>query len=229
MIRAVIFDLDGTLLDTLADLAAAMNGALMEFGLPARPLDEYRLLVGAGARTLAVRAAAPAYAGQPPTELIESLLERFRTLYAAGWMERTRPYAGVEAMLDAFTEAGIEMSVLSNKPHEATRIVVRHFFPNSVFRCVDGQRADWPLKPDPTLALDQCRRMASLPAQTALVGDSGSDMATARNGGLIPLAALWGFRTRQELADNGAEAFYQTPEACAAAILERAGDPARSS
>lgn len=206
-IRTLIFDLDGTLLDTLADLADAVNQALAANGLRQLPADDYRMLVGAGARNLVTRAAASAAGIRPEQvtpELTDRLLAAFNRAYALNWADRTQPYPGVMDLLDALTAAGFALAILSNKPDEFTRQAIGHFFPADTFSAVFGKLDGWPIKPDPALALETCRLLGADPSDTALIGDSGSDMATAVNAGLLPIGVLWGFRDREELLAGGA-------------------------
>ena len=206
-IRTLIFDLDGTLLDTLTDLADAVNQALDANGLRQLPADDYRMLVGAGARNLVTRAAASAAGISPEmvtADLTDRLLASFNQAYALNWSCCTQPYPGVQDLLDALTDAGFTLAILSNKPDEFTRRIIGHFFPADTFAAVFGKLDGWPIKPDPALAQEICRLLGANTSETALIGDSGSDMATAVNAGLLPIGVLWGFRDREELIAGGA-------------------------
>lgn len=206
-IQAIIFDLDGTLLDTLADLTAASNTALAAVGLPPQPAEAYRLLVGAGVRNLAIRsiAAAGGCAREAVTDTeIERFVAAFQAAYNQGWAIETRPYPGIRDMLQGFRAAGIQLAVLSNKPDHFTQEILAHYFPGDHFAIAYGKLEGWPVKPDPALALEICRLLAVDPARTVLVGDSDSDMQTAVRAGMQPAGVLWGFRSEEELRTNGA-------------------------
>lgn len=213
-VRTVVFDLDGTLLDTLTDLAAAANQVLIDHGLPAAPAADYRLFVGAGARNLMLRAfTAAGQILQADDSWLDTLSAEFGRAYDRRWADQTKPYPGILKMLRDLADARLNLIILSNKPDLFTRAIVAHFFPLFDFAAVCGQQAGWPLKPDPSLALELCRRIDAQPGQTVLVGDSGSDMQTAVRGQIIPLGVLWGFRSADELKQNGAQALFVDPAA----------------
>ncbi len=219
-IKAIIFDLDGTLLDTLEDLAAATNQVLSGHGLPFLPAEHYKMLVGAGARNLMSRAWAAA-GGTTPLEAaaLDDLVAGFKTAYDQGWAIRTKPYPGLAALLKRLLAADFHLAVLSNKPDEFTQQIVRRYFPDIHFSAVSGMLAGWPAKPDPSLALELCRRMGVTAGETALVGDSGSDMVTAGRAGFSPLGVLWGFRTAEELRQHGAAVLFRNPDELAEYLL----------
>ncbi len=207
---ALIFDLDGTLLDTIDDLARSCNAALAAHGYGAVDLETYKLLVGSGASDLVLRAvqrSAPAV-----TEAdVEPVYQTYRQIYAASWHEQTRIYPGVRTLLDWLQARRIPLAVLSNKPHDRTCEMVDHYFAPGTFAAVYGQLDPWPVKPDPQLALEICRQLQAEPGRTAYLGDSGSDMVTAVRGGLQGLGAGWGFRSAAELNDHGAAAVFASP------------------
>lgn len=216
-LEAIIFDLDGTLLDTLEDLADSCNGALNEAGLPSLPLEEYKMHIGSGARNLVsasfVRARtissdAPFDEEDLDEAYIDRLLQSYRQIYARSWSLKTTEYAGVSEMLTKLREYGLKLAVLSNKPDDFTRLMVDHYFPSGTFDMVYGLSDEWPAKPEPDLALHICRQLNSETAKTALIGDSGSDMETALNAGMHPLGVLWGFRDAEELKLAGAEGLF---------------------
>jgi len=202
----VIFDLDGTLLDTLEDLAAAANQALVMHGFSPRPASDYRLLVGAGARNLMTRAADHA-----SDEQIDSLLSAFSQAYDRNWADRTCPYDGILELLKKLRAEGCRLAVVSNKPDVFTRQIIRRYFADDLFDAVAGKMDGWPLKPDPALTLEICRQIGADLSSTALVGDSGSDMKTAVNAGLLPVGVLWGFRDSAELLAGGARHLASDP------------------
>lgn len=205
MIRAVIFDLDGTLTDTLKDIADAMNRALRLHGLPEWPVEAYRYLVGDGAKKLAERAV------RDRQELALSVQKAYQADYEAHALVTTRPYDGVPEMLAVFQARGIPMAVFSNKPDADTKNVVSHFFPEICFAQVRGQREGVPVKPDPAGALAVAQALGVQPAEVLYLGDTATDMCCARNAGMHPVGALWGFRTEAELRDSGAEFIAANP------------------
>ncbi|MEA4888463.1 MAG: HAD hydrolase-like protein [Clostridiaceae bacterium] len=219
-IKAIIFDLDGTLLDTLEDLAKATNQVLSGHGLPSLPVERYKKLVGAGARNLMSRAwAAAGGTGSLETTALDDLVAGFKAAYDQGWAIRTQPYPGLAVLLEKLLAAGFRLAVLSNKPDEFTQQMIRRYFPAIEFNAVSGMLAGWPPKPDPALALELCRRMGVTSGETALAGDSGSDMETAVRAGFRPLGVLWGFRSAEELRQNGAAELFINPDELAGYLL----------
>lgn len=200
-VRAVLFDLDGTLLDTLGDLAAAMNRSLAQLGLPEHSLESYRYFVGEGARLLCERALPETERGE---EQAQRLLELFTADYARNWAAGTRPFDGVMPLLDALRAQGVRLGVLSNKPDCYMAAIREHFFPVHGFECFCGQREGVARKPDPAGALLAAEAMGLAAAEFLYVGDSAVDMQTAVRAGMIPCGALWGYRSREELESAGA-------------------------
>ena len=197
---AVIFDLDGTLLDSLDDLADSANAILEEHGFAPHPVDAYRFFVGEGMETL-MRRAAPANADE---SVVRLLLEGMRERYGRHWARKTRPYAGVITMLKGLTALSVPLAVLSNKPHDFTELAVRHFFPETVFARVQGSPKGGRAKPDPSLALGIAADFGLKPERVLFMGDSRIDMDTATAAGMIPAGVLWGFRPKSELLALGA-------------------------
>lgn len=206
--KAVIFDMDGTLLNTLEDLADCANTLLMEQGLAPRPVDAYRHFAGKGAENLMRRAA--------PQGTDEATLKRLtagmRSLYAREGSRKTRPYKGIESMLHGLTAASIALAVLSNKPHELTRATVRRFFPDIAFAAVHGSPQGGLAKPDPALALDIAKNLGLRPEDVLFTGDTPTDMKTAAAAGMLPVGVLWGFRGQEELLAHGAAVLLSKPE-----------------
>lgn len=198
MNKRAIFDLDGTLVDSLRDIADAMDHVLDELGLPRRSHAEYERFVGDGARML-VRRALPDRA-----DLEDTALASFRARYFARLIVHTRPYDGVEALLGALADRAIPTAVLSNKPHAATQAIVRQLFPAHPFVEVLGHRDDHPRKPDPASAFELARALGLSPSSILFVGDTPVDVETARAAGMIPVGVLWGMRARAELEGAGA-------------------------
>ena len=199
MPRPVIFDLDGTLVDSLDDIADAANRCLVAHDLPTHPTDAYRAFVGDGVRALIERAAA-----DTPARWDE--LERaFRHDYPRHLVVRTAPYPGIVATLQALRRRNHPLAVLSNKPHDATQEVVRALFAEDLFQVVEGHRPERPRKPDPAGAFDVARALGVAPEQAVFVGDTRTDMETAVAAHMTPVGVLWGFRGREELVAYGAQ------------------------
>jgi phosphoglycolate phosphatase len=205
--RAAIFDLDGTLLNTLDDIADSMNSALQELGLPGWPVEQYRGMVGMGLDQLALRVL-PGDRSDAAT--VSACLAAMRKFYAARWAVRTRPYEGIPEMLQVLRQAGIRCAVLSNKAHEFVVTMISHFFGEKVFEFILGG-GKFPLKPDPSGALHIAASLSLPPREFVLIGDSDVDMKTAGNAGMFGIGATWGFRTREELLQNGAQFLAETP------------------
>lgn len=205
-IRGVIFDLDGTLLDSLGDIGGAMNDALAARGWPTHPLSAYLRFVGDGVEMLARRAAPQG------TDDIGKLVDEYRALYAARMERETKPYPGITAMLDALQARGLELAVLSNKRDDFTVELVRRQLSKWRFADVRGERREVPRKPDPTAALQLAAVMKLKPQEIAFVGDTPIDVKTAVGAGMLPVAVLWGFRTREELTAAGAKHVIERPE-----------------
>ena len=208
-VRGCLFDLDGTLINSLADLAASANYALMERGYPVHTLDEYRYMVGNGVTLLCERALPP-YARTP--EQVRTLRQVFQTHYTEHGMDSTRPYPGINWMLQQLKARHVRMAVLTNKPDQSARMLVERMFGTGLFDAVIGQREGRPIKPDPTTAFEAIERMGIKPAECAYFGDSGVDMQTAEAAGARGVGVLWGFRTADELLENGALALIKSPE-----------------
>lgn len=205
MYKAVIFDLDGTLTDTLADIAAAMNRALRLHDLPEWQQDAYRYLVGNGAKVLSERCV------RDRQELAPAVRQTYQSYYKAHNLVRTCPYDGVPEMLAALADHGLRLAVLSNKPDADTKAVVRHFFPDVPFAVIRGQVEGVPVKPDPAGALAVAAELGVQPPECLYLGDTDVDMRTAAAAGMYAIGALWGFRTAEELQSSGARFLAETP------------------
>jgi len=206
--KAILFDLDGTLLNTLDDLGDAANRILAAKGFPTHTLDEYRYFIGDGTAMLITRALPEE---QRSDDTIRACLEAFRQDYARNWKAKTRPYDGVTEMLDELAARGLKMAVLSNKSHEFTKRCVADLLPDWPFNVVLGERHAFPLKPDPAGALEVAKRLNIPPPEFLYLGDSAVDMKTAIASGMFPVGVLWGFRPAQELEENGAQALIERP------------------
>ncbi|PTN37520.1 HAD family hydrolase [Desulfonatronum sp. SC1] len=208
--QGVIFDLDGTLLNTLEDLADAMNTVLADHHWPTHPLDAYRRFIGNGV-TMLVRRAMPEEERGEDRRVAEIVLE-MRETYAHGWANKTKPYPGIDHLLNTLRDKSVPMTVLSNKPHDATAAMVDHFFPANLFQVVMGAHPEKPSKPDPTTALETAKHLGLPPETILFLGDSNVDMHTAKAAGMTPLGAAWGFRGPEELLAAGARAILQSPK-----------------
>jgi phosphoglycolate phosphatase len=204
----VLFDLDGTLLDTLTDLADAMNRALVKMGFPAHPVEAYKHFVGDGVENEAKRTL-PKENLDPET--IAKCVELSRAEYHLCWQENTRPYPGIRGLLDELSGRGMPMAVLSNKPDDFTKIMIAKILPDWRFEAVQGALSDVPVKPDPTGALRIARELRIRPDEILYLGDTNTDMKTAVNAGMYPVGCLWGFRSADELTKNGAKFLASRP------------------
>ncbi len=207
--RGVIFDLDGTLLDTIGDLSGSMNAVLERFGFPGHDVETYKTYVGDGLEML-VRRSMPQTAREDEA-LRARCIQAMREEYDRRRRETTAPYPGVPELLDALTERKIRMAVLSNKPDGPTRLLVEELLPRWRFDAVVGESAETPRKPDPAGALVIARSLGLEPRAFLFVGDSGVDMLTAAAAGMHPVGALWGFRKAGELLAAGARTLIRTP------------------
>lgn len=205
--RAAIFDLDGTLVDSLHDIGAAMNHALALQGLPVHPLERYRHFVGEGIRLLVARAVP---AERPDAH--EPVMAAYRAFYAEHMLDHTRPFPGIPAVLSRLMAAGVKLAVLSNKPDVATRRLVTALLPEVDFGPVHGERAGVPRKPDPTAVLGMAAALGVLPGECVFIGDTAVDMETARAAGMYGVGVTWGFRDEAELQSHGARALARTAE-----------------
>lgn len=215
---AVLFDLDGTLLDTLDDIGQAMNRVLEQHGFAAYPLGAYRGFVGDGAEVLVRRALRP---GQATEAEIPAYIQEFKAAYARCWNLSTRPYPGIPELLDRLVQGGIPAAVLSNKPHEFTVRCVAAFLPGRPFAAVLGEQAGRSRKPDPAGALEAARLLKVAPRQVCYVGDTDTDMQTATAAGMLPVGVEWGFRPAAELIASGAKHLIASPLELLA-VLEKA-------
>jgi len=208
-IKCAVFDLDGTLLNTLSTIHYYLNLTLEKNNLPLVSLDETRAMVGNGARLLILRAMGDAAADR---ELYDRVFADYNAAYNADPYYLTEPYEGIPRLLGRLREQGITLAVLSNKPDTAVRLAVEHFFP-STFTAVQGGIDGIPLKPDPTGLWNMLSALGFTPDETAYIGDSEPDVLTAKNAGVaFPIAVTWGFRTAEQLLDAGAENIVDYPE-----------------
>ena len=213
--KAILWDLDGTLLDTLQDLTDAVNHSLEKYGLPRRTKEEIRAIVGNGIRHL-VENAVPA--GTDPATT-DGVFGEFCTYYAAHSSDHTSPYEGIPAMLGALSRAGIKMAIVSNKAEFAVADLAKQYFGEEIPLAV-GARDGMPKKPAPDMVEYALSCLGVSKSEAAYVGDSEVDVQTARNTGMDCLAVSWGFRSRETLREAGAEQIFATPEELMDAILK---------
>lgn len=206
--HAVIFDLDGTLLDTLDDLADSGNEALTERGFPAHAVDAYRHFVGDGVDMLVRRILPEDHRDE---QTMARVGEAYRRQYTARWKAKTKPYAGIEQLLDEFTARKVRMAVLSNKPDDFTQQCVAEFLGDYPFDPVLGHRDGMARKPDAEGALQIAAGWKLSAAEIIYVGDTATDMQTATAAGMYAVGVLWGFRGEEELRANGAELIIKHP------------------
>ena len=201
-----IFDLDGTLLDTLNDLAASTNHALRQHGMPEHTTDEVRRMVGNGVAKLIERAV-PQVLDNPD---YEQVLADFKAHYSVHSMDTTRPYPGIEELLHTLKQQGKRLAVVSNKFCTATEALCRHFFGDTIEVAI-GESERIRKKPAPDAVIEAMRRLDAHKDNTVYVGDSEVDVATAHNSGLPCISVTWGFRDRALLTDHGATTFADSP------------------
>lgn len=217
MFKAVIFDMDGTVADTLTSIAGFGNAALTAHGFPAFDTECYRQFVGNGADVLIRRMLAST--GMPHDEsTVSAVRSTYDALYEANPTKLVTPYPGIIDMLKDIRTAGIKTAILSNKPDNMTCYIAEALFPG-LFDIVHGQREGIPKKPDPTSARMLCEELGVTPADCLYVGDSGVDMQTGHNAGIVSVGVTWGFRGKDELKENGADHLADTAEELRSIIL----------
>jgi phosphoglycolate phosphatase len=205
---AVVFDLDGTLLDTLRDIADSVNRALESMGFAPHPVDRYRTMVGDGVEILARRALPEIH---HDAKTVAALAKAYREDYGRNWAVHSAAYPGIVELLTGLKQRGIRTAVLSNKPHAFTVQCVEQFLPGGEFEVVQGSGGQFPNKPDPAGALHIAGLMQLPPERFLYLGDTNTDMRTAVAAGMLPVGATWGFRDRKELIDSGAKAIADHP------------------
>ncbi|MFC1676797.1 HAD family hydrolase [Planctomycetota bacterium] len=206
--KAVLFDLDGTLLDTLGDLADSANAALAELGFAGHPVESYRYFVGDGMDML-VRRILPSESLDEQT--ISRCLSAIKEQYSRRWADKTKPYPGVSELLSALDQRQIAKTILSNKPHEFTVLTVEKLLGDFSFDIVRGVSDETPKKPDPAGALRIAEELSVEPAEILYLGDTDTDMRTANAADMYAAGVLWGFREAEELKANGAKTLLETP------------------
>ncbi len=206
--KAAVFDLDGTLLDSLHDIGNSMNAALARKGHPPHPINDYKIHVGDGMSVLA-RRVLPASAHSDAA--IAELVGLMREEYGARWANLTKPYDGIPELLDTLAARGIQFAVVSNKPHDFTQTITARLLPKWKFDPVIGARPGVPHKPDPAGALEAAAHLKLAVEECVFIGDTAADMKTAVGAGMFPAGALWGFREAPELLASGAKVLLKHP------------------
>lgn len=206
MKKTVIFDLDGTLLDSIEDIASSMNKVLESLQLPTHKIEDYKHFVGGGVDILVENALS-----NQSKEIKDEVIKRFKIEYDGKLHSKTLPYDGIYELLDELKKLDINLAVLSNKPHEFTVSYVNHFFKNYNFKEIHGQKKDVPKKPDPKAALDIVKCLDSSCENTYFIGDTKIDMQTAKSANMTAIGVLWGFRDEKELLTNGADFIVKHP------------------
>jgi phosphoglycolate phosphatase len=207
--KAVIFDLDGTLLDTLYDLGNSMNNVLERKGFSLHKIEKYRYMIGKGVEFLVASALPP---GNRDEASVKNISAEYRDEYDKNWRNRTKPYDGIVELINKLYSVDIKMAVLSNKPHGPTEECIREFLPFEKFDIILGQRQGTPPKPDPGGAVEISMKFNIPPHEFLYLGDTDVDMKTAVAAGMYPVGVLWGFRTAEELTENGAKVLINKPE-----------------
>ncbi len=203
--KAVIFDLDGTLLDTLGDLTDSMNFALNELGMPKREAQECRMMIGNGVVKFAERALP-----DNRKDCVEEVLQIMKAHYIDNCCNKTRPFEGILELLEKLRKMGVKLAVLTNKQHDQALKTVDYYF-NGFFNEIAGITAERKIKPDPESTLEICSKMNIEPSQALFVGDSDVDMETAGNAGILPVGVSWGFREAELLKKAGAQIIVDKP------------------
>ena len=210
LFKAVVFDLDGTLIDTIHDLADSVNEVLKSRNLPQHSIESYKVRVGDGIKLLLERSLPEE--SLPDENYLKQIVNDFNDSYNQNWKNHTKPYSGILPLLHALQEFGIQKAILSNKPQHFTDLCAEHFFPDIQFSVVFGAKDDFPKKPDPVSALHIASKMNILPSEVIYVGDTSIDMNTAINAGMYPVGVSWGFRSKEELFGAGAKIILTYPE-----------------
>ncbi len=210
-----IFDLDGTLIDSLGDLADSCNRALRLHGMPVHDIDKYRYFVGSGIKNLIRRSLAEKGSDE---KLVDSVFLSFNSIYEANCLVRTKPYSNIKQMLMRIKQQGVKVCVLSNKSDEFSKMITDRLFDEGTFDIVWGKKPDYPIKPDPT-SLHAMLDMLSMSREKCLyIGDSDVDCITAQNAGVDFMGVEWGFRGREELLSAGAKVIASSPWDIAKAV-----------
>ena len=207
--KAVIFDLDGTLVDSLADLSDSVNLMLESYGFPTHEVEKYRYFVGNGSKKLMERTLPRDKAAS--AEFVEEALAKYKAIYKERLLEKTRPYNGVRELLEELKSRGIPLGVCTNKHNDAALTIVKILFAPGTFEEVLGDRPGLPKKPNPATPLEIASHLGVKPDEVAYLGDTSVDMETAVHAGFLPVGVLWGFRPEEELVKSGAKVLLKAP------------------
>lgn len=214
--KLVIFDLDGTLIDSLEDIALCTNKVLKSFGCEEHSIENYKSFIGDGARELVKRALPQSF----NSEQIDDAMEMFKKIYSNKINSNTKPFGGIYEMLEELQE-DCEFALLSNKPHQFTLEYMEIFFKQFEFKAIHGQKDEVPKKPDPAGVYNILNELAYDTQHVFYIGDTATDMKTAVNAGLIPIGVLWGTQEKKSLVENGAQFTVETPSELVTIILEK--------
>jgi phosphoglycolate phosphatase len=206
--KAVLFDLDGTLLDTIEDIADSMNAALGDLGFPGHDIAAYKYFVGEGMELLARRALPENLRSE---KNVKTLTAAMRHEYGTRWRMKSTPYPGISELLDGLATRGLTLAILSNKTDSFTQMIVQEYFSAWDFAVIVGSRPDVPKKPNPAGALNIAETVGAKPEEFLYLGDTATDMKTATAAGMYAVGALWGFRSAEELKKNGAAVLISNP------------------
>ncbi len=208
--KTIIFDLDGTLIDSLEDIAVCMNQVLEELNLPIHKINDYKYFVGGGISVL-VENSLNALNRDITDELKEKVTQRFKEIYDQKLHLKTKPYDGIYELLDELKNLDFNIAILSNKPHEFTIAYANNLFSKYELKEIHGQKKDIPKKPDPIAAINIAKEFGTPCEKVYFVGDTMVDMQTAKNANMIAIGVLWGFRDEKELNENGADFLVNHP------------------
>lgn len=207
--KAVLFDLDGTLLDTIDDISHLINGIFRKYGFPSHDRESYKRFIGEGIFIAIKRALAKEEAEE---EIILKIAGEIAIEFPKLGIVKTKPYKGILELVDELKKRNIRMSIFSNRPDKSTQLLVKHFFKNSTFEIITGATPELPLKPDPFVAIKIAKQMNIPVNKFCYLGDSDVDMQTAIAANMHPVGVLWGFRPKEELLKNGAKTLLAKPK-----------------
>ncbi len=208
-IKAVLFDLDGTLVNSLYDLADSVNFALTEFSFPTHETEKFKYFIGDGMRKLIERVLPE---NKSDNETIEQVLDTFMNRYREHFADKTVAYEGITDLVRELSAKNLKLAIISNKIQDMAEEVAKRVLSGTDFDIVCGKREGYPTKPDPTLTLEIINELGVKPSECVFIGDSGMDMAVAKNAGVSGIGVLWGFRTETELLENGADYIVKSPK-----------------